>query len=639
MAQTSLSLIDHLERTLKTVSTFAPHGVLLKNKIIAAAQRAEEPLLTALLEDPTLRHAFFKEVKGALVFNTPAFQEAVNQHAFLQNSYTAFRNKIGLAANRNFLHSLSEVVLDFPYKDCVLQGAQTHERAQKNEQFWHTTLAAQEIDRLFEPKVLHKWERIDAHGTQTPETVKETDSFLIRGNNLLVLHSLKYRYAEQVKLIYIDPPYNTGNDGFNYNDRFNHTTWLVFMKNRLEIARTLLRPDGILYISCDDREHAYLKILCDEIFGREHYITSLIWRKKAGGANDSQDIAVEHEYILTYRKEKNGIYKIPIDAKTVASYKGKDEKFETHGPFKTKDLNDPSLSDSPGLHFDIECPDGTILRGTDHQWKCNEATFRDRLANGRIVFKKVKDRWKVHYKIYLNEEKGQLRQDAAGNIIPRGRNLSSILYDVALNKDGNQDLKSLFDGKSPFSYPKPVKLLEQLIVSATKAGDLVLDFFAGSGTTAEAVIALNQKTEKKRRFILVEQMEYIEDITAPRLQKALSKYQSSESFVYAALKPLAALWAEQVQLANSQEELKTVWETMQHSGYADCQASAQLANPTFIQELFSLPLSEAKQFLLETLDVNAWYVSLFDLENADFSITETDKALNRAFYPNDIWKR
>ncbi|MCJ7801013.1 MAG: site-specific DNA-methyltransferase, partial [Candidatus Marinimicrobia bacterium] len=285
---------------------------------------------------------------------------------------------------------------------------------------------------------------------------------------------------------------------------------------------------------CDDSENAYLKVLCDNIFGREHFITNLIWRKKAGGANDSNDIAVEHEYILAYRKNKNGIYKIPLDAKTIASYKYDDEKIKTHGKYKIKDLNDPSLSDSSGLHYDINCPDGTILKASEHQWKCNIKTFKERLKDNRIIFKKVKDRWKVYYKIYLYEQRCKLVYDKDGNLIPRGRNLSSILYNVALNKDGTTDIKNLFGGEKPFSYPKPVKLLKTLIQSASKPGDIVLDFFAGSGTTGQAVLELNQEY-RNRQFILIEQMDYINDVTVPRIVKSLDLYNSEDSFVYCEL--------------------------------------------------------------------------------------------------------
>ncbi len=378
------------------------------------------------------------------------------------------------------------------------------------------------------------WKRYNKDGQIALTDLSEKDHYLIKGNNLSALKSLIPIFKEKIKLICIDPPYNTGGNKFDYNDNRGHTAWIIFMEERLVVARKLLTDEGIIYIHCDDRENAYLKVLCDKIFGRKHFITNLIWRKKAGGANDSNDIAVEHEYILAYRKNKNGIYKIPLDAKTIASYKYEDEKLKTHGKYKIKDLNDPSLSDSSGLHYDIICPDGSILQANEHQWKCNKKTFEKRLNDNRIVFKKVKNRWKVYYKIYLNEQRGKLSYDDEGKLIPRGRNLSSILYNVALNKDGTTDIKKLFDGEKPFSYPKPVKLLKTLIQSASCPGDIVLDFFAGSGTTGQAVLELNQQYNR-RQFILIEQMNYINNVTVPRIVRSLDLYSSNDSFVYCEL--------------------------------------------------------------------------------------------------------
>lgn len=399
------------------------------------------------------------------------------------------------------------------------------------------------------------WKRYNRYGQTELTAISPKDNFIIKGNNLSTLTALVPIYQNKIKLICIDPPYNTGGTKFDYNDNYEHNAWLTFMKDRLVIAKAMLNDDGVIYIHCDDRENAYLKVLCDEIFGRRNFIANLVWRKKAGGGNDSNDIAVEHEYILAYRKNKNGIYKIPLDAKTLASYKHEDEKLKTHGKYKIKDLNDPSLSDSSGLHFDIKCPDGTALKANDHQWKCNQKTFEKRLNDNRIVFKKVKNKWKVYYKIYLNEQRGKLVYDENGKLIPRGRNLSSILYNVALNKDGTADIKKLFDGEKPFSYPKPVKLLKVLIQSASKPGDIVLDFFAGSGTTAQAVLELTEENHisgrthrpadhsgqgvlnkwVKRQFILIEQMDYINDVTVPRIIKSLNLYNSDDSFVYCEL--------------------------------------------------------------------------------------------------------
>lgn len=360
----------------------------------------------------------------------------------------------------------------------------------------------------------------------------DSENLYIEGDNLDVLKLLRETYLNKIKMIYIDPPYNTGND-FVYNDDFAssvddylqnakvydeqgnkmfqnsesngrfHSDWLSMMYPRLKLARDLLTDDGVIFISIDDNEQTNLKKICDEIFGGQNFVSDIIWRKKAGGANDSTDIAVEHEYITCYRKLLNGINKIPLSEERIKEYKFSDEKEETHGKYTIKNLNDKSLQDSKGLHFDIVCPDGSILYGKDNQWKCNEETFKQRLKDNRIVFNQKADgTWTCNYKIYLNEEKGQLKYDTNGNIIKKGRNLSSIIDNV-LNRDGNDEIKELF-GCYPFSYPKPSKLIKQLLQCSTNKDSLILDFFSGSATTAHAVMQLNAEDGGNRKFIMVQ---------------------------------------------------------------------------------------------------------------------------------------
>ena len=395
----------------------------------------------------------------------------------------------------------------------------------------------------------------------------------IEGENLEVLKVIQKSYYGKVKMIYIDPPYNTGSDSFVYADKYAdtkenylkktkqkddegnlikegifkknnkengqfHSNWLSMMLPRLYIARNLLKEDGIIFISIGENEQANLKLLSDEIFGEENFVAQFIWRKKAGGGNDSDDIAVEHEYILCYKKNLNGIYKLPLEAKTIENYKYADEKVNVNGKYLLKDLNDPSLSDSAGLHYDITCPDGSTLKGSDNQWKCNYATFQKRLLDNRIVFTPQKNGiWKCYYKTYLNEEKGILKIDKNGKPLPKGRNPNSILYDIGLNKSGNDDLKKIFTYK-PFDYPKPVKLMKHLLQMCTSndANDLVLDFFAGSGTIGQAVLEQNSVDNGNRKFICVQLNEQIKeeailknthyktiaDITIDRIKKVIN---------------------------------------------------------------------------------------------------------------------
>lgn len=359
-----------------------------------------------------------------------------------------------------------------------------------------------------------------------------TQNLYIEGDNLEVLRLLQASYNGRIKMIYIDPPYNTGHD-FVYKDNFEdniknykvqtgqaaksnadtdgryHTNWLNMMYPRLKLARNLLTDDGVIYISIDENEVVNLRKICDDVFGENNLIAEIIWKKKAGGSNDSVDIAVEHEYIAVYKKKENGIYKLPMPEERIKEYKYEDEKVLTHGKYTIKDLNDKSLQDSSGLHYDIECPDGTILAANENQWKCNRETFLKRLNDNRIIFKKNNGQWKCYYKIYLNEEKGELKYDDNGNVIPKGKNLSSIIDNV-LNKDATLELKSIFNCL-PFSYPKPTKLIEQLILNATKENDIILDFFSGSATTAHSILNLNSKQGTRRKFIMVQLPENLDE--------------------------------------------------------------------------------------------------------------------------------
>ena len=298
--------LSELTELLQEKDEFFSEGEIIKNRVVEAALTLEPSLLSLLLKSPNIKKYFFKEVSGVLVFDKVKFQAFVSNKEFLQDSYTAFKNKIGLTEGKEYLIEASDVVLTWPYKDCVLEGGMTKEDNGHDEIFWNTILAPDDTKRLSERKVLTNWERWDVDAVKTGKAkpvgeVTKDDNLLIKGNNLLALHSLKKRYGGQVKLIYIDPPYNTGKDGFKYNDQFNHSSWLTFMKNRLEIAKNLLRSDGLLCVHCDNNEFAYLKVLMDEIFHRDNFIEFISVVNNPRG-RDYGGVANMHEYIIIYSK-------------------------------------------------------------------------------------------------------------------------------------------------------------------------------------------------------------------------------------------------------------------------------------------------------------------------------------------------
>ena len=296
-----------LSNLLMNVEEFVVNGALNKNKLSELARKYDAKLLNLLMKESNVKNHFFTTLEdGVLVFKKDVFLQFLNNKEFLPDSYTAYKTKIGLGTdNGDYISEKNDVVLNFPYKDCILEGGQTKEDAKRQEVFFNKTLAPNEINRLLDNKVLTNFKRYDKDGEHEVENIEDTDNLIIKGNNLIALHSLKKRYAGKVKLIYIDPPYNTGNDGFNYNDRFNHSTWLLFMKNRFVIARELLKNDGVIFVQCDDNEHAYLKVLMDEIFGRDSFVSTIHCQMSTTQgmkvkAAQTGNIVKNAEYILVY---------------------------------------------------------------------------------------------------------------------------------------------------------------------------------------------------------------------------------------------------------------------------------------------------------------------------------------------------
>ncbi len=270
-----------------------------------------------------------------------------------------------------------------------------------------------------------------------------------------------------------------------------HSTWLSMMYPRLFLARQLLTEDGIIFLSIDDHEVYNLRLMMNEIFGEENCLQQVVWQRHGGGGNDSKYFATDHEYILTFAKNFHAIDKLrrPLTEKEKTSYKQKDEHFETRGPYKTSVFR-PMRPDNPapGLRYEIECPDGTMVHD---EWGRKESGFLELKNEDRIVFKKKQNgEWQVEYKIYLNESKR----------VPR-----SLLTKVEKNPKGRKQLREIFDDiDGIFSNPKPVGLIKHLLQFSTNSDSIVLDFFAGSCTTAQAVMELNSEDGGNRQFIMVQ---------------------------------------------------------------------------------------------------------------------------------------
>lgn len=347
-------------------------------------------------------------------------------------------------------------------------------------------------------------------------------NIIIEGDNYHALSVLNYTHAGKIDVIYIDPPYNTGNQDFVYNDKivdnedcYRHSKWLSFMEKRLKLSKDLLAKNGIIFISIDDNEQARLKVLCDEIFGKENFIANLVWRKKYGGGKGSRFFVDMHEYVLCYAKNLATLsgFSLERTEDQTAIFKETDEFITERGKFYIRPLKS-GLALRKTLIYDIKCPDGSKVRT---QWICAESTFKELLSEGRIVFKKLKNgKYNVYKKFY--------EKDKGGLVLPE-----SILYDIAYNQNGKEELKAIFNinnGRDiPFNNPKPTRLIKYLLSFIPNNSELtILDFFAGSGTTGQAVLELNKSDGGKRQFILCTNNEnrIAEDITYPRIKTVIT---------------------------------------------------------------------------------------------------------------------
>ena len=637
------NLLDELVKTLAEDSRLVSEGKLMKNKIVELAMNLDSVVIHPLLNSPVLKAHFFKDIDGILAFDKIKFQQFVSNKSFLPDSFTSYNNKIGLVSDNKYLADSKEVVLAWPYKDCLLEGGQDIEDAKRDEIFWNETLAPDEIDRLLSPKVLVNFRRYDTSGVSDSVSADEflNGNLIIKGNNLLALHSLKKHYSGKIKLIYIDPPYNTGGDSFNYNDRFNHSTWLTFIKNRLEIASTLLSPDGFIFISIDDNEHPYLRVICDEIFGREHFVSDIIVQSNKGG-RDYLKVAKSHEYVICYQKsdesEINEIEKIDV----------KQQYKDRRGGFNSRELrnrnpkfhsgNRPNLFYPFYINPNITDDDGFCIVSTEPKDGFTVEAYPLNSLGNQSCWRWGKPKAQANVADTVDDSEVVAKQKADGgwNIYEKHRKttakVKSIWDDSAVRTEaGTKELRKLLDNPS-FVFPKPVELIKRIIMIATNEGDIVLDFFGGSGTTAQAVLEINQDGEE-RKFILTEQMEYIEDTTLPRVHQVIKNNQQG-SFVYCELAKANQTFVKLIGQANTSEQLNATYVDMQNNAFLSYRVDLDAFNASK-KEFEALDLAVQKAVLMEMLDKNLLYVPFTEVDDVTFGIGESDKALNRRFYGLD----
>ena len=556
-----MKLYETLEQQLKKEPNFVTdNGELKKWVVLNKAQNFDEELIGLLLDNSDLKDKFFVKVKGTLVFNQNLFVQFLEQKNYLNDSYTQYKNKVGLTIDGKYLKQRNEVALVWPFKDCILEGGQSREEDKREEIFFNEILAQDEITQLLEPKVLTNAKRIDKDGEKPLDQFNRndngtiTDNLIIKGNNLLALHTLKEEFAGKVKLIYIDPPYNTGTDSFGYNDNFNRSTWLTFMKSRLQIAKTLLSNDGAIYVQLDYHQVHYLKILMDEVFGEKNYQREIIWRIGwlSGYKTADNNWIRNHDTILFYSKDERQL-------KFIKNYIPKSE-------FK-------SIASSNAERYPIE-----------DVWNGNE--YDD-------------------------------------------------LNSIAIVSFSGETVSKMLNSEDEVKGQKSEKLLERIIKAHTEEGEIVLDFFGGTGTTAAVAHKLN------RQYIIIEQLEKHIDICVRRIKKVIggeqsgiskrNNWQGGGSFVYLKLKKYNQAFIEQIASASSATQLLEIWEQMKAKSFLNYNVDLKKQDE-HLEEFKTLSLAEQKQHLCELLDKNQLYVNLSALNDADFECTEEEKKVTKDFY-------
>ena len=652
-----------LIRTQLAGEPFSVDGVLQKWVVIGKAQNGDSELIKRLLTSADLKKAFFKEVAAdaadvALVFDQQKFVRYLEMKNYLKDSYTEYTNKIGLRSNEQYLKPSGEVVLAWPYKDCVLKGGQMRESDRRNEVFFNQTLARDEITQLLAPKVLTAAVRHTVKGKQTKVQLNRdaelnqkrglpadtiTDNLLIKGNNLLALHSLKSQFAGKVKLIYIDPPYNTGGEAniFTYNNSFNHSTWLTFMKNRLEVAREFLREDGFIAIAIDHAELFYLGVLADEVFGRDNQLGVVSVKHHPAGRTNDDFFAATNEYMVVYARDKSvaRFNKLEMSEKTEKSYKLLDEisKYKLTNSMRTGETRNATRQARPKQFYPIYVSKNLtqvsikeekgyikilpVANGIEWVWSFAPSTLQKMIDSDEVVVRENADGAATRYSVFY---KNRITHYP-------GRKPSTTWDDKIYNasEHGTKLVKQLL-GRNGFSYPKSIHTLLDALKIMTNTDDIVLDFFAGSGTTGHAALELNKQDGGNRQFILVEQLDTHITVCVERLQKIISGAADGE-FVAVELKQHNQKFVDAIQTATTVRMLSTIWQKMKKEAFLDYNLDMEKQEAN-LADFKALSLEQQKKSLLKTLDKNQRYVNLSSLKDADRHCNAEEKRITADFY-------
>ena len=675
----------NLEKILQDDARIWDEDVLDYPQLFELARTYDKDLLDALFNNKDSKNKFFMQVGDSLVFKYNEFRFYLEENQ-VNNSFTQYANKIGLASQGEHLSDSTDYVLDWPYKDCVLEGGMSSEedadtfiekkvettpgkmdksgnvispektevtfsqaKRKREEIFYNNIIADKEIDRLLDKKALKNFTRYTAKGEEAVKEIKRDEdgtikeNLLIKGNNLLALHSLKEQFAGKVKLIYIDPPYNTGNDGFAYNDRFNHSTWLTFMKNRLEIATEFLREDGVIFVQCDDNEMAHLKVLLDESNNKINlnYINTVtVKMSEASGvkmSHTSKKLPKLKEYILIYSKSKNYKFNeltteknfydsnyLQYYGKIVENFEDPVEKWQVISltEYLEKTSNN-KLNKKEIVDFKIQNKHRMIYRTNNSQLAKLKFDTEFKLVESKTGLKYIW--WEGKQAIFLGSNKYQESDYTKQQLGDLWTDISTI----NLNKEGGVELKA---GK------KPEKLLQRIIELASNPDDLILDFHLGSGTTAAVAHKL------KRQYIGIEQMEYHKNSPSNRLNNTINgeaggiskdiDWKGGGDFIYFELAEYNQEAKNKIDTCKSNNELKKLFSELSDYYFLNYNVSVKQFNDQLLddKDFQELPLEKQKTLFKALLDNNQLYIPYKEQEDSKYNLSKKDQELTSEFY-------
>jgi len=658
-----------LEKILKKEKTFidSESGEVNYVKVKDSADKIDKKLIEILISNKELKTKFFTKIKDVYVFNIQDFKFFLDESK-IDNSYTQYANKIGLSDSSGLLENKSEVVLDFPFKDCVLEGGQSNEegtatyfehsdktgkyqekQSKRNEIFFNQVLAHDEIDRLYDKKALINWKRFTKDSKKGGEAVKEIkrdknglikENLIIKGNNLLALHSLKSEFAGKIKLIYIDPPYNTGGDAniFTYNNNFNHSTWLTFMKNRLGISKDLLKDNGFIAVAIDHFELGYLLVLMDSMFGRENRIGIISIVNNPMGRNQAKYFSTINDYMIVYAKNQSkAIFNnVVLNEDFINTF----DKSDSGGKYKLKSFvriggGDENLRVNKEsfwypLYVRPDLTDISVEKkknyieifpispaGQERTWKLKKSSTE------KILYELVAEKQKSQIIIYQKYR------------IENGQKVPTIWSDKKYNANhqGARLLEGIM-GNKKFSYPKSLYTVLDTLKLMTSDDDIILDFHAGSGTTGHATLELNREDGGNRQFILVEQLEEHIKICIERNQKVIDKQKFTDSFVYFELAKWNETAKEEINKAKDYSALVKLFDSSYEKYFLNYNVKIKDFKDKIIKEknFKKLPLSEQKRMFLTMLDLNQMYVQESEMGSKEFKISQEDQKLTKEFY-------